>query len=101
MSARAIHEKIVALTAEMEKAAADMDFEAAARLRNQIAALRGTDLPGAADGEVTSVTVSQPPPGAMGLGTQVPVRERPRDWKPPRKPDPMTANHKPRGKRGR
>jgi hypothetical protein len=35
----------------------------------------------------------------MGLGTHIPVAARPRNWRPPHKPDPMTRNVKPRGKR--
>ncbi|MDB5539583.1 MAG: hypothetical protein JWQ89_1310 [Devosia sp.] len=59
------------------------DYEAAARLRDEIAALKG----GAA--------VRKPPPGEMGLGTNVPVVEPPKGWKRPKKPDLMT-NVKPR-----
>ena len=57
------------------------DFETAARLRDEIAALKG----GAA--------VRKPPPGEMGLGTQVPVVKPPKGWKPPKKPD-LMANVK-------
>jgi hypothetical protein len=35
----------------------------------------------------------------MGLGTNIPVAAPPRNWRRPKKPDPMTANFKPRGKR--
>jgi excinuclease UvrABC nuclease subunit len=41
MSLASINRKIEALTAEMLKAAEAEDFETAARLRNQIAALKG------------------------------------------------------------
>ena len=84
MSMAAIERKITALTAEMQKAAADEDFETAARLRNEIAALKG-EAGGAP-------LVRQPPPGEMGLGTHIPVADRPKDWRPPRKPDPMTKH---------
>jgi hypothetical protein len=87
------------LEKQMAEAAEKLDFEAAARLRNEIAALRGENAgPGeepAADGG--SDLVRQPPPGAMGLGTQIPVVTPPKGWRKPRKPDPMTTRTK-RGK---
>lgn len=84
MSMAAIERKIGVLTAEMRTAAEAEDFETAARLRNEIEALRGE-----AGG---TALVRQPPPGEMGLGTHVPVTARPKGWKPPRKPDPMTRH---------
>lgn len=84
MSMAAIERKITALTAEMQKAAAAEDFETAARLRNEIAALKG-EAGGAP-------LVRQPPPGEMGLGTHIPVTDRPKGWRPPKKPDPMTRS---------
>ena len=86
MSMASIERKIADLTAQMRRAAEAEDFETAARLRNEIAALRGE-----ADG---SPLVRQPPPGEMGLGTHIPVSARPSGWKPPRKPDPMTRSVK-------
>ena len=94
MSSRSIHEKLVALTEQMQAAAEAMDFEKAAGLRNEILRLKGEG-----DGEGDEVTVGQPPPGAMGLGTQVPVRQPPKGWVKPKKPDAMTKNVKPRGGR--
>ncbi len=94
MSSRTIHEKLVALTEQMQAAAEAMDFEKAAALRNEMARLKGEG-----SGEGDEVTVGQPPPGAMGLGTQVPVREPPKGWVKPKKPDAMTKNVKPRGGR--
>jgi hypothetical protein len=88
MSLASINRKIEALTAEMLKAAQSEDFETAARLRNEIAALKG-EVEG-------SPLVRQPPPGEMGLGTHIPVAARPKNWRRPRKPDPMTRNVKPR-----
>lgn len=86
MSLAAIQRKIEALEADMARAAEAMDFEKAAALRNQIAALRGQA------GETTATPlVRQPPPGEMGLGTHIPVVSRPKGWKPPKKPDLMTA----------
>ncbi|MFY8031611.1 MAG: UvrB/UvrC motif-containing protein [Devosia sp.] len=87
MSLAAIERKIAELGAEMARAAAAEDFERAAALRNEIEALKGGGL------------VRKPPPGEMGLGTHVPVAAPPKGWKPPKKPDPMTSNFKPR--RGR
>ena len=87
MSLAAIERKIVELTTQMAKAAEAEDFERAAALRNEIEALKGGGL------------IRKPPPGEMGLGTNIPVAEPPKNWKQPKKPDPMTANFKPRGKR--
>jgi hypothetical protein len=94
MSSRSIHQKLVALTEQMQAAAEAMDFEKAGALRNEIARLKGES-----GGEGDSVTIGQPPPGAMGLGTQVPVRQPPKGWVKPKKPDLMTKNVKPRGGR--
>lgn len=87
MSLAAIERKIASLTAEMAKAAEVEDFERAAALRNEIEGLKGGGL------------VRKPPPGEMGLGTNIPVGAPPKAWKRPKKPDPMTTNFKPRGKR--
>lgn len=84
MSMAAIERKIAVLTAEMRTAAAAEDFETAARLRNEIEGLKGQ-----AGG---APLVRKPPPGEMGLGTHVPVAERPKGWRPPKKPDPMTRH---------
>ncbi|MEP7239653.1 MAG: UvrB/UvrC motif-containing protein [Devosia sp.] len=73
--------KLDELTAQMTAAAADQDFERAARLRDEIDALRGP-------------TVRKPPPGQMGLGTNIPVAAPPKGWKRPKKPDPMTKHWK-------
>ena len=78
MSLAAIERKIIALEGEMLAAVTREDFETAARLRDEIAALKG------------GAVVRQPPPGEMGLGTQVPVVEPPKGWKRPKKPDLMT-----------
>ena len=95
MSARSIHERLVALEKQMQAAAEAMDFEEATRLRNEMARIKG-ETPIAPD-DPDTVTVSQPPPGAMGLGTQVPVRQPPKGWVKPKKPDLMVRNVKPRG----
>lgn len=70
--------KIAVLEKQMAEAVAREDYEAAAKLRDAIQELRG------------AITASQPPPGSMGLGTNVPVVEPPKGWRRPRKPDLMT-----------
>ena len=70
--------KIAALEKQMEDAVAREDYEAAAKLRDAIRELRGV------------VKASQPPPGSMGLGTNVPVVEPPKGWTRPKKPNLMT-----------
>lgn len=94
MSSRSIHERLVALNKQMAEAAEAMDFETATALRNEIARLKG-EAP-LQEGDPDSVTVGQPPPGAMGLGTQVPVRQPPKGWVKPKKPDFMTKSSKKR-----
>lgn len=81
MSSQSIERRINHLTRRMHEAAIAENFELAARLRNEIEELRGPQ-------------VRQPPPGQMGLGTNVPVSEPPKGWKRPRKPDPMTSHVK-------
>ena len=81
MSSQSIERKLADLTHRMQEAAQQEDFELAARLRNEIEELKGP-------------TARKPPPGQMGLGTQIPVSAPPKGWKRPRKPDPMTTNIK-------
>jgi UvrB/UvrC motif-containing protein len=85
MSSQSIHRKIELLTVQMNAAAAAEDFERAAQLRNEIEDLNGP-------------RVRKPPPGQMGLGTNIPVAAPPAGWVRPKKPNPMTTNIKPRGK---
>ncbi|MNT86683.1 UvrB/uvrC motif protein [compost metagenome] len=82
----------MALEKQMLAAAEAMDFETATALRNEMARIRG-EAPVQA-GDPDTVTVSQPPPGAMGLGTQVPARQPPKGWVKPKKPDLLTKNVK-------
>jgi hypothetical protein len=77
MSSRTNLMRLQALEKEMDAAAAAFDFEKAASLRDEISRLKGE-----ADG-----IVGQPPPGQMGLGTDQPVREPPKGWVKPKKPD--------------
>jgi ATP-dependent Clp protease ATP-binding subunit ClpA len=83
MSLAAFERKIIQLEAEMAAAVEREDYETAARLRDEIASLKGGGA------------VRKPPPGEMGLGTNVPVVKPPTGWVKPKKPDLMT-NVKPR-----
>jgi hypothetical protein len=85
MSSQSIQRKLDDLTRQMTEAAAAEDFERAAELRNQIEALKGP-------------TVRKPPPGQMGLGTNIPVAAPPVGWTRPKKPNLMTTNIKARSK---
>ena len=85
MSSQSIQKKIEELTRQMAEAAATEDFEQAARLRNQIEELKGP-------------SVRKPPPGQMGLGTNIPVAAPPKGWTRPKKPNLMTTNIKSRSK---
>ena len=85
MSSQSIQKKIEELTRQMAAAAAAEDFELAARLRNQIEELKGP-------------SVRKPPPGQMGLGTNIPVAAPPKGWTRPKKPNLMTTNIKSRSK---
>ena len=81
---------IAELERRMAEAVAADDFETAARLRDQITALKGSGK---------GSLFHRQTPGRMGLGTDQQVMAPPKGWKPPKKPDPMTSNTKPR--RGR
>ena len=70
----------------MDAAVAALDFETAARLRDEISILRAT----AADAPVDTRGLTRQRPGAMGLGTSQARPVRPEGWVPPKKPDPMT-----------
>ncbi|MGP7796638.1 UvrB/UvrC motif-containing protein [Sphingomonas sp. CLY1604] len=76
---------IAALQAEMEAAAAALDFETAGRLRDRISLLRSG---GDADSDPAGLDRQQP--GAMGLGTSRQRVAPPDGWVKPKKPDPMT-----------
>ena len=86
MSLAAIERRIEELSRQMAAAAAAEDYELAARLRDEIAGLKGQ-----AEG---SDLVRKPPPGQMGLGTNIPVAARPKGWTPPKKPDPLTKGRR-------
>ena len=80
-------DEIAALRGLMAQAAADEDFETAARLRDRLAALGPAE---------PDTLFQRQTPGRMGLGTDQQVYRPPAGWKPPKRPDPMTSNAKPR-----
>ncbi len=86
------------LRRRMEQAATDMDFELAARLRDQLSLLRGADGGDAAPDLTATTQLRRQQPGAMGIGTSDQKMKPPPGWKPPKRPDPMTAGHK--GRKG-
>ena len=75
--------KIAALEKRMADAVGREDYEAAAKCRDAILELRGETRDAALEAK-------QPPPGSMGLGTNVPVVEPPKGWTRPKKPNLMT-----------
>ena len=89
--------RIEELRLRMEEAAAAMDFEEAGKLRDQISLLRGQSGEPAAE-EIDPTGLERQQPGRMGLGTSQQRMTPPPDWKPPRKPDPMTRGRS-RGRR--
>ena len=72
------------LEAQMHAAAAALDYELAARLRNDLRALD------AAVADADAGALHRQVPGAMGLGTSQQRMTPPPGWMPPKKPDPMT-----------
>lgn len=78
---------LAGLERRMAEAVAAEDFEAAARLRDRIAALKA---------EGGEPLFRRQTPGRMGLGTDQQVLAPPKGWRRPKKPDPMTSNSKPR-----
>jgi UvrB/uvrC motif len=92
---------IEALEKRMAQAIAAEDFEAAGRLRDEIATLRRSERlhepPNAPEPQASYF--QRQVPGKMGLGTDQPVPARPPGWVPPQKPDPMTAGHSRGGRR--
>ena len=70
------------LAARLAKAAADGDYELAARLRDEM------------QGQGSKLRMQVP--GRMGLGTSEQAMKPPKGWVRPKRPDPMTSNTKPR-----
>jgi hypothetical protein len=79
--------EIEALERHMAEAVAAEDYERAAQIRDRIATLKAADGDSLFERQV---------PGRMGLGTDQQVFAPPKGWKPPKKPDLMTSNTKPR-----
>lgn len=79
------------LRLRMEEAVAELRFEDAGRLRDEISLLRGQG-PDAPAAEIDTSGLDRQQPGRMGLGTSQQRVTPPKGWKPPKKPDPMTRN---------
>ena len=91
-------ETIETLYEKMEAAARALDFEEARKLRDQINLVRGgATMDEAEQADVSGLKRQQP--GAMGLGTSQQRMVPPPGWRPPSKPDPMTAGRNRRGPR--
>ncbi len=84
------------LQQQMDDAVAALDFEKAARCRDMISAMRGGATPAAAEA-ASFEGLTRQAPGAMGLGTSQQRMIPPAGWRPPPKPDPMTAGRSKRG----
>ncbi|WP_093666388.1 UvrB/UvrC motif-containing protein [Sphingomonas gellani] len=89
---------IETLQQRMEEAALALDFEEAKRCRDMINMIRGgATAAEAEDADFEGLTRQEP--GAMGLGTSQQSVTPPADWRPPPRPDPMTAGRSQRGRR--
>ena len=85
----ATSDTLSALQAQMDEAAAALDFERARQLRDRIALIRGgASAEDASDADTAGLLRQQP--GTMGLGSSVPRPTLPEGWVAPKKPDPMT-----------
>lgn len=87
------------LKEQLETAVAAQDFEAAAKLRDQIESIRRSAHVRDVEAAPQASYFQRQVPGRMGLGTDQPVPKTPDGWVSPRKPDPMTANHSRGGRR--
>jgi hypothetical protein len=79
----AAEDDIALLKRRMAAAVEAEDYELAAGLRDRITQLEGSMF-------------KRQVPGRMGLGTSEQVFKPPEGWKPPKKPNLMTSNVKPR-----
>lgn len=87
------------LKAQMEAAVAAQDFETAGKLRVEIEGIQHSALVRNVGDQPQASYFQRQTPGKMGLGTDQPVPRKPEGWVPPKKPDPMTANHSRGGRR--
>lgn len=87
------------LKEQLEAAVAAQDFEAAFKLRLEIEGIQHSALVREVEPRPQASYFKRQVPGRMGLGTDQPVPKRPEGWVPPKKPDPMTANHSRGGRR--
>ena len=90
-------ETLQTLQKKMQAAAEALDFEEAKRCRDKISLMRDGATAAAAE-EADFSGLKRQQPGAMGLGTSQQRVTPPSGWKPPPKPDPMTANRSKRRK---
>ena len=97
MEARVSH--LDELKEQLETAVAAQDFDSAARLRGEIEGIRRSAKVRDVEGAPQASYFQRQVPGKMGLGTDQPVPKTPAGWTPPKKPDPMTANHSRAGRR--
>ena len=89
------------LKEQLEEAVASQDFETAAKLRVEIEGIQHSALVRDIDEPPQASYFQRQVPGRMGLGTDQPAPKRPDGWTPPKKPDPMTANHSRGGRRSK
>ena len=87
------------LKQQLEEAVAAQDFETAGRLRAEIEGIQHSALVRNVEEPPRASYFQRQVPGRMGLGTDQPVPRKPDGWVPPKKPDPMTANHSRGGRR--
>jgi hypothetical protein len=80
---------LAALTEALADAVLAEDFEMAAILRDRIEALKATR-------PMPPSKLQRQEPGKMGLGTSDQKFKPPKGWKPPKRPDLLTTNTKPR-----
>jgi hypothetical protein len=87
------------LKERLGEAVAAQDFETAAKLRVEIEGIQHSALVRDVEERPQASYFQRQVPGRMGLGTDQPTPRRPEGWVPPKKPDPMTANHSRGGRR--
>jgi hypothetical protein len=86
-----MNDDLAALKQFLTDAVLAEDYEMAAILRDRIAALEPQNTK-----ELPPSKLRRQEPGKMGLGTSDQKFRPPEGWKPPKRPDLMTSNTKPR-----